>query len=103
LHIPIDFLEGNSGVPKSEIVPPADQEAINLTNHLLNRGRYPSDGHVVYLGARPFQAFLRGNDIQVPAGSMQTAIKPEGKTKEVKTAPHLLQANGSIGRPVLPI
>jgi hypothetical protein len=70
LHIPVDFAEGHSGVPKIEIVPPTDQKAINRTNHLLNRGRYPSYGHVVYLGARPFQAFLRGNDIQVPSGSM---------------------------------
>ncbi len=93
LHIPVDFLKCNSGITKIKIVPPADQKAINIADHFLNRNGYPSYGHVVNLGASPLQALFRRDNIDVPTGSMQTAILPEGKTKEVKAASCLLQIN----------
>ncbi len=93
LHIPVDLLESYPGIPKIKVIPPAVQKAVNIANHFLDRGGYPPYGHVVYLGASPFQALFRGDNINVPTGSMQTAILSEGKTKEVKAAPLLLQIN----------
>jgi len=86
LHIPVDLLESNSRIPKIKIIPPAVQKTADIANHFLNRGGYPPYGHIVNLGACPLQALFRGDNIDVPTGSMQTAILPEGKTKEVKAA-----------------
>ena len=93
LHVPVDLLEGQPRIAKRKIASPAKQEAVDIVNHLLHGSRYPSDGHVMDPGARSFQAFRRGNHIQIPPGSVQTTIKPEGEAKEVKTFPCLSQIN----------
>jgi len=102
LQIPVDPVEGRSGIPKPEVAAPAPQKPVDRLDHL---GKRQLDGSARQ-SAQPFphavQGLGRGHELEIPPARHEpTAITATGKAQKVQALPRYAQVHRPGFVPVL--
>src|SRR6266850_4598653 len=96
-HVPVDLPVHASGVPEREVVRPASQVPIQLSNQSRDRlETLMTVGHLMQLLSFSLDRFVRRKHIQVPLmASFQIAIIPKRVAQKIQTRPRLPQVHHS--------
>src|ERR1700676_2029813 len=88
-HVPVDLPVHASGVPEREVVRPAFQVPIQLSNQSRDwLEALMTVGHLMQLLSFSLDRFVRRKHIQVfPSASFQIAVVPKRVSQKVQTPP----------------
>jgi hypothetical protein len=94
-HVPVDLPVHARGIPEGEVVRPALQVPIQLSNQVRDRlEALMTVGHLAHFIPFPLDRFLRRKHIQIPLmASFQIAIIPKRVSQKVQTRPFIPQVH----------